>query len=305
MIFNCVRFDIIFLYFIIVIICGILISNYFFDSSDIEHMTSEVNNACQNVASIYNTGNMSVNNLTSVQSLSPQLALTKKTDLKPQFNITTSGTDDGSYLLIYNQAGGTPMSLGQGGDAYFTGGVYAPTFYGKVNTSNISINDGKDPKFNIYAGDYLRMSNGSGGELLTVGQGGDWYFAPNTQGILSLPLIQATNARFDNFRAGNTIGAYLINGGGGSYPILTSIGFYPDQMVANDADDFYLVMPGYKITVCNRAIADTVTPKLTVTFDNTSGTLPKYYSMTGTDVGPNSGSSCTLYYMGVEIPFPK
>jgi hypothetical protein len=142
------------------------------------------------------------------------------------------------------------------------------------------------------------MSNGSGGELLTVGQGGDWYFAPNTQGILSLPLIQATNARFDNIRTGGIVGAYLIDGSTGSYPIASTIDSLIDSNLTNDADDAFIVMPGYKIIVFANGI-DSIPA---VTFDNTEGTVPKYYNMAGTSVGVNQASSCRLYYMGVEIP---
>jgi hypothetical protein len=120
----------IFLLLLIILLFYILHTYVFNDTK--EHMgsiTVESNEAIQTVGKIFNSGNVTVNNLNTTQSLSsPKITLTKQNDTTPQFNITT--TNDGDYIYVNNSAGKPSMTLGQGGDAYFTGDVYAPAFNG-------------------------------------------------------------------------------------------------------------------------------------------------------------------------------
>jgi hypothetical protein len=85
-------------------------------------------------------------------------------------------------------------------------------------------------------------------------------------------------------------GAYLINGGNGSFPIFCSITNY-DTFGMNDIDNHYIVMPGYKLdTFTSTAYTGTANG----TFDNRAGTVPMYYSFSSST--DDSSSSCKLYF---------
>jgi hypothetical protein len=89
-------------------------------------------------------------------------------------------------------------------------------------------------------------------------------------------------------------GAYLMNGvnpGVGSFPIFCSINYSTFGM--NDIDDNYLVMPGYKIIVY---VNDNYGGNST-TIDNTASSSILFQATSNV----NQGSSCKLYYNGVEI----
>ena len=92
-----------------------------------------------------------------------------------------------------------------------------------------------------------------------------------------------------------TPGAYLFNGvnpGYGSFPIFSSITNYI-TFGMNDIDDNYLVMPGYKIIVY---VNDNYGGNST-TIDNTASSSILFQATSNV----NQGSSCKLYYNGVEI----
>jgi hypothetical protein len=61
-----------------------------------------------------------------------QITLTDQ-NTSPKFNIYSGGND---YMHIGNASGSDSVTLGQGGDAYFTGGVFTPL----INASNANIN---------------------------------------------------------------------------------------------------------------------------------------------------------------------
>jgi hypothetical protein len=89
-----------------------------------------------------------------------------------------------------------------------------------------------------------------------------------------------------------TPGAYLFNSSYGSFPIFSSITNYA-TFGMNDIDDFYLVMPGYKIIVY---VNDNYGGNST-TIDNTASSTIIILATSNV----NQGSSCKLYYNGVEL----
>ena len=93
-----------------------------------------------------------------------------------------------------------------------------------------------------------------------------------------------------------TPGAFLINGGvssgGGSYPIYCSINDY-SAWGMNDIDDSYIVMPGFTLFV----FTDISYHGSFIILDNSYGINILNQATTNL----NQGSSCKLYYNGVEI----
>ena len=93
-------------------------------------------------------------------------------------------------------------------------------------------------------------------------------------------------------------GAYIINGGGGSYPIYKST---PDlgavgSIGANDANDYLLVMPGYRVTIyVNANYAST-----SQDFNNTDSSSI-LYSKQPSATWVNKVSSIKLFYGSTEI----
>lgn len=97
-------------------------------------------------------------------------------------------------------------------------------------------------------------------------------------------------------------GAYYMNNGtllsGGNcvamFPIFGSIYDYSKYYFSDNADNYYLVLPGFKLVVyVNSGYSGN-----TSTCDNTNGTTIQQYSL------PNyvdQGSSCKLYYNNVEL----
>jgi hypothetical protein len=90
-----------------------------------------------------------------------------------------------------------------------------------------------------------------------------------------------------------TPGAYLINSSHGAFPIFCSMSWFGNQYGMNDIDDFYLIMPGYKLIV----YTDGSYSNNSTTFDNTSYQNIRYLLTNYA----NKGSSCRLYYYGTEI----
>ena len=108
------------------------------------------------------------------------------------------------------------------------------------------------------------------------------------------------------FRDQNNIpiypGAYYGNtgtlGDGGNasaiFPIYGSIADFSRPYNSNSADNYYLVLPGFKLVV----YSNTSYSSTTTTYDNTSGTQIKtFVPSTTTD----KGKSCKLYYNGTEL----
>jgi hypothetical protein len=95
-------------------------------------------------------------------------------------------------------------------------------------------------------------------------------------------------------------GAYIINSGnGGSYPIYKST---PNlgatgSIGADQANDFLLVMPGYKITVYTDTNYGTTNVK---TIDNTTSSNIYHVATTGA-TWVNNISSIKLFYGSTEI----
>jgi hypothetical protein len=92
-------------------------------------------------------------------------------------------------------------------------------------------------------------------------------------------------------------GAFLINSGNGSFPIFCSIDNFSTWGM-NDIDNYYLVMPGYKLlTYPSSGYVLSSTTSQNGIYDNTTGESPLYYNSTYAD----HGSSCKLYFKGNEI----
>ena len=91
-------------------------------------------------------------------------------------------------------------------------------------------------------------------------------------------------------------GAYFLNGimnqTMNSFPIFCSMIRYDVYGISNQ-DDYYLVLPGFKLEVYT--INNYTGNKTTI--DNTNGTSPLYQGILN-----NSGNSCRLYYNNILIP---
>jgi hypothetical protein len=85
-------------------------------------------------------------------------------------------------------------------------------------------------------------------------------------------------------------GAYLINAGGGSFPIFCSLSNLSAGGMA-DVDDYWLVMPNYSLNIYN----DTNYSGTTQTINITS--TIRYVASTNT----NRASSVRLYYNNVQV----
>lgn len=85
-------------------------------------------------------------------------------------------------------------------------------------------------------------------------------------------------------------GAYLINKGVGSFPIFCSIGSYTTWGM-NNLDDYYLIMPGYSLTVYKEGGYSSDR----WSYSNT-GLLPVYW----TGFSENNCSSCKLYFGNIS-----
>jgi hypothetical protein len=94
-------------------------------------------------------------------------------------------------------------------------------------------------------------------------------------------------------------GAIMYNGSSGGmgscYPVFTS---QSSLAIINDVDDYWTVMPGYKIVV----FADGSYGGATLlTGDNTNGVSPTTYKISS----PNLASSIQLYFKGILIVQPS
>jgi hypothetical protein len=104
-------------------------------------------------------------------------------------------------------------------------------------------------------------------------------------------------------------GAYLINyspTNGGSFPIYKSTpnlgikfdgsSYFNTTVGASNKNDFFLVMPGYKLII----YTDANYSSSTETFDNTSNSTIYHVTVTSTTF-KNNVESVKLYYNNVEI----
>ena len=94
-------------------------------------------------------------------------------------------------------------------------------------------------------------------------------------------------------------GAIMYNGSAAAgiascYPLFTSQSFLS---VINDVDDYWTVMPGYKLIVYSHGIGDTTL----LTGDNTNGVAPVTYKISS----PNLASSIQLYFKDTLIVQPS
>ena len=93
-------------------------------------------------------------------------------------------------------------------------------------------------------------------------------------------------------------GAYLLNSGYGTYPIFCSITNFDTICQMNNQDNYYIVMPGYKLlTYAEGDYNPGSNSSYNGVFDNTNGTTVKLYNSAYSD----HGSSCYLYYKGTLI----
>ena len=89
-------------------------------------------------------------------------------------------------------------------------------------------------------------------------------------------------------------GAFLINGGNGSFPIFCSITNY-DTWGMNDIDNYYIVMPGYQLITYQSSGYGSQNGYV----NNVDGKVPVYYAFTSSY--DDSSSSCELYFGGTKI----
>ena len=94
-----------------------------------------------------------------------------------------------------------------------------------------------------------------------------------------------------------TPGAWMIN----SYihfPVYSTIASF-SLLGVNDVDDYWYVLPGYKLILWSNANFTSDAGKTSKTCDNTNGTHIVVYSVQGSYA--NTSDSCKLYYNNVEI----
>ena len=98
-----------------------------------------------------------------------------------------------------------------------------------------------------------------------------------------------------------SVGAYLVDGGGGVYPIFASTKNYHFYGM-NDKDDAYILLPGYKILLYtsggygNDGNENNGNP--VNQFDNSNGFTPLFCNLSH---HVNTTGSCRLYYLGKEV----
>lgn len=84
-------------------------------------------------------------------------------------------------------------------------------------------------------------------------------------------------------------GAYLVNSGGGAHPIFCSIDNF-NTWGFNDQDDYYIVMPGYQLTIFDNS-GQAETGGTGYNYEN-RGSVVKYII----SVSVNKASSCYLSF---------
>jgi hypothetical protein len=109
-------------------------------------------------------------------------------------------------------------------------------------------------------------------------------------------------------------GAYYANTGtlltGGNcsvlLPIYGSITNFSNPYNSDNADNYYLVLPGFKLVVYSdpNYVSTNNSSYVTTAYDNTSGTQIKTFQITnlsGYSSTTDQGSSCKLYFKGTEL----
>ena len=114
-------------FIIFFIICMIYIINQMIDNQMTEHMSNESNIACQNVASVYNTGNMTVSNLTSTNKIATQgsngglIFYDRQSQDKNYEWLSQNGTAN-----LYSSFNGKYLAqIDQSGNMFTNGGMFA------------------------------------------------------------------------------------------------------------------------------------------------------------------------------------
>ena len=131
-----------------------------------------------------------------------------------------------------------------------------------------------------YNNDYNAIPADQG--FLAMAQNGDfWHNQRRTSGWISDIIYNSIP------------GAFLINGGGGAFPIYSTMSAFGDKVGMNDVDDCYVIMKGYKLVIYRDGLNSD-----SRTFDNTNGGNSKYFNASWN----NLASSCRLYCRGVEVP---
>ena len=108
----------------------------------------------------------------------------------------------------------------------------------------------------------------------------------------SLPIIYPGAYMMNRFNTGMTT----------DFPIYSNLSNYSTYDI-NERDDYYLVLPKFKLVVYTGINYNSgTTTETSITFDN-SGTKIKMYQMyqLSPTISPNTGSSCKLYYNDIEI----
>jgi hypothetical protein len=228
-------------YILPIILLILLIYLYYFNDAETdtehmtEHMTNESNLACQNVASIYNTGNMTVSNLTSTDKIAA-----KGGDAGLQFFDRQSQGQNYEWLsqngnaYLYNNNGGNIVKIDKTGNLTansLTAGKPDSTTYGNIagngiynvgNNATYFFTDKSDNTKNgtMFADKGTIRLQYANNDVMTVDQAGVLNTnRPTTVAGTTVPIVQfITGKDMDpvNFKcpAGTSnIGGTLVYGG--------------------------------------------------------------------------------------------
>lgn len=201
----------------------------------------------------------------------------------------------GAYLM--NGAGSFPIFFSINYSTYGIGGIddyylIMPGYGIDVYNSNVTeiTFTYNNNTTNIV---YKEVTNKNSGYSCVLNYTGSFIYSNSIPTNLPMQVSEptSTGSGISNINPA-TPGAYLFNGNDGSFPIFSSITNYA-AFGMNDLDDNYLVMPGYKIIVY---VNDNYGGNST-TIDNTASSSILFQATSNV----NQGSSCKLYYNGVEI----
>jgi hypothetical protein len=136
---------------------------------------------------------------------------------------------------------------------------------------------------------YNTTFNGTTVNISTLNNG-----TTNTSGTITCNNLNSdANIKTNNYLVGmGVIGAFMLDINGGLFNIICSYYDY-GRTAMSFKDDYYYVMPNYKVIVYPNANW-TGTP---FTLDNTNGSV----MISSIKTPANSGNSCRLYYGGVEM----
>ena len=204
----------------------------------------------------------------------------------------------GAYLMngVNPGAGSYPIFFSINYSIFGIGGIddyylimpgYGINVYNSSNVETFSYNNNTT---NIV---YKELTNKNSGYSCKLYYTGSIIYSNSIPKNLPMQVSEptSTGSGISNINPA-TPGAYLFNSSYGSFPIFSSITNYA-TFGMNDIDDFYLVMPGYKIIVY---VNDNYGGNST-TIDNTASSTIIILATSNV----NQGSSCKLYYNGVEL----